>query len=216
MSVDRTVWLLTPSRLEAEAIRPAAHPYAVQYTGVGALATLHTLWRRYFTEQPVALSLIVIGIAGSYNGKHPLGSIVYVEKEIWGDLGRRYSRRFIPTPEWLRDGFPLEWMAPPSPLSLARGIGLTLHALSANRREARYWSRSYPEATIETQEGAAFYLFGHAVGAPVYTFRAISNQVGHRRWEREAALDSLATFTRNNVVPLCERLLAGDSSAHPR
>lgn len=212
MKATPTVWLLTPSAVEADVIRatlPQGHE--VFWTGVGALATLHTLWQRFVREKPQALHLVVVGIAGSYIPTLAIPSVVYVREEIWGDLGRRYGRRFVPASEKLRGGFPLRWKAPASPLPLPQVVGLTLHTVSATRREARYWKRTYPEAEIETQEGAAYFAFGEAVGAPVYAFRVLSNYVGHRHWEKDAALALLATFTAKDVVPLCERLMDRDS-----
>lgn len=216
MSGVPALWLLTPSTLEAECVRAALpRGYSVQSTGVGALAALHALWQRWQQEQPERLTLLVLGIAGSYGLHRAIPSVVYVQSEIWGDPGRRYRRHFLPAPEWLRGGLPGRWLAPASPLPLPSVTGLTLHTVSATRWEARYWQRAYPEADIETQEGAAYFLFGQAVGAPVYTFRVLSNFVGHRRWMREAALDLLATFTARHVVPLCERFMDRNGSSDP-
>lgn len=213
MKSGPTVWLLTPSALEAEAIQAALpHGHKVFWTGVGALATLQTLWQRYFYERPQTLRLVVVGIAGSYDTSQVIPSAVYVREEIWGDLGRRYGRHFVPASEKLRRGFPLRWRSPEAPLPLPQVVGLTLHTVSATRREARFWKRAYPEAGIETQEGAAYFAFGETVGAPVYAFRVLSNYVGHRRWEKDTALTLLATFTARDVVPLCERLMDRDSS----
>lgn len=217
MSRSPALWLLTPSELEAACVRaivPSTYP--VESTGVGALATLHNLWRRWHQEQPKELLLIVLGIAGSYRRYIEIPSVVYVQSEIWGDLGRRYRRNFQPAPEWLRGSLPWRWHAPLPPLPLPAVTGLTVHTVSASRWEARYWQRTYPEADIETQEGAAYFLFGQAVHAPIYAFRVLSNYVGHRHWMREAALDLLATFTAQHVVPLCERLLDRDIPADPR
>ncbi|MCX7764663.1 MAG: hypothetical protein N2253_07230 [Bacteroidia bacterium] len=204
-----SLWLLTPSSIEAEAVWQAALPVSLRVTGVGALATLHTLWKWYWEEEPSNLTMVGLGIAGSYRKSHRIPSVVYVGEEIWGDLGRR-GRRFIPASDRLRQGFPLRWRGSPPPFELPLAVGLTLHTVSATLREARYWRRAYPEADIETQEGAAYFLFAEAVGARLYMFRVLSNRAGSRHWEREAALNLLSTFTRTHVAPLCERLLAGD------
>ncbi|MEN3041349.1 MAG: hypothetical protein ABDH66_07425 [Bacteroidia bacterium] len=185
----------------------------MQATGVGALATLNTLWQKYNHEHPQKLWLIVLGIAGSYKRHYNIPSVVYVREEIWGDLGRRYQHYFAPSPDELRQGIPWRWIAPSPPVELPQVTGLTLHTVSASRREAWYWKRSYPQADIETQENAAYFLFGGSVGASIYCFRVLSNLVGHRRWEKEAALELLYTFTAQNVVPLYERLMDGDHGA---
>ncbi|MCS6895963.1 MAG: hypothetical protein NZZ60_07475 [Bacteroidia bacterium] len=183
---------------------------------MGALATLDTLWRKYHYEQPQRLTLVILGIAGTYRRTDIIPSVVYVRKEIWGDLGRRYRRKFEPCPVKLRGSFPCEWTAPRSPIRLPEVTGLTLHTVSASLREARYWKRAYPEADIETQENAAYFLFGTSVGASMYCFRVLSNFVGHRQWVKEAALRLLHTFTLEDVVPLCERLMDRDNTANPR
>ncbi|MCS7297141.1 MAG: hypothetical protein RMK19_07375 [Bacteroidia bacterium] len=208
------LWILTPSEIERRAVERIL-PYPPLVTGIGALATLNTLWRLYSQSQARPIALIVLGIAGSYTRSYPLLSVVYVQREIWGDLGRR-GRFFHPTPPALRGDQPVEWVAPISPLSMPSVIGLTLHTVSASLREARYWRRAYPHAHIETQEGAAYFLFGAALQIPVYAFRVLSNYAGHRHWQKEAALDALATFTETHVVPLCKWILDTHSCPYTR
>lgn len=204
-----TIWVLTPSEIERTAIE-GTFPTEVTLlsTGIGALASLHTLWQRYCEERVAPKVIIGLGIAGTFRQTWAIPSVVYVCEEIWGDLGRRYVRRFLPASERLTRGFPRRWVAPPAPLPVSEGIGLTLHTVSATPAEARYWKRAYPDADIETQENAAYFLFGSALGVPVYVFRVLSNRVGQRRWAKEAALHLLHTFTMVHVVPLCERLMA--------
>lgn len=220
--MTRPLWLVTPSRIEAEAfqaglppILPA--PYRFFHTGVGALATLHTLWQRWIAEEKPC-GIIVVGIAGSFRRRWAPGTVVWVRSERWGDLGRRSSRAFQPSPPALREGFPLHWEAWPAalPFPFPAAQGLTLHSVSASPRQARFWKRVYPDADIETQENAAYFLFARTHQCPLLSFRIISNRVGFRQWDKEAALATLHTFARIHVAPLCEWLLAGDFAAGPR
>lgn len=200
-------WLLTPSAVEAEAIRrglPRGFRASLYVTGVGALATLHTLWQLWERE-PRPSALIVLGIAGSYTAQLLPGSVVWVEQEIWGDLGKRKRQYFVPTPEVLRPPFPLELRNPfLCPLSLPTATGLTLHTVSGSWREARYWHRAYPHAQLETQENYAYFLFAHTWQVPLASLRVVANRVGTAQWDFAAAWAGLQRFCYTELGPLLD------------
>ena len=197
--------------MEAQAIREMWPQCPVYVTGVGAVVTTETLWYR-FQSQGLPRAIIVMGIAGTYDKKFPLYTGVQVRRDIWAALGRRRLRRFEPLPSTLLGNFSLQVESTAMSLALPQVTGLTLESVSACRKEARFWRRVYPEAVLETQENAAYLRFGMQVGIPVYALRVISNRVGERRWDREAAFHALATFARDVGFPLYERLLAGETA----
>lgn len=203
------LWLLTPSAVEAEAIQrglPQDFSGEVHVTGVGALATLHTLWRLW-QSAPHPSALLALGIAGSYTGQLAPGSAVWVEWEIWGDLGKRKPHRFVLAPPHLLPSFPCELQnSLPCPLPLPTVIGLTLHSVSGSPAEARYWQRTYPHAHIESQEGFAYFLFAHTHRLPFACIRIISNRAGARRWDFSAAWQSLSHFCARYLSPLAQQL----------
>ncbi|MDW8134973.1 MAG: hypothetical protein RMJ66_07920 [Bacteroidia bacterium] len=201
-------WLIVPSYVEAQGL--TLPPYVrLIVSGVGALSSLHTLWKTWESSIPPR-AIFSIGLAGSYKPYLELGAMVFVREEIWGDLGKRKGRQFLPSPSYLLQGQKVRWTAEvelPSFLDLPQVRGLTLHTVSGSLREAQFWRRAYPDADIETQENAAFFLFAEEKSLPLYSFRVISNYVGYRYWAKELALQQLRTFTQTHVVRLCERLL---------
>ncbi len=114
---------------------------------------------------------IDVGLAGSYGGGIPLGGVVQVVTECFGD----------------RPGVPLVNPAPPALFSaLPQAAGNTVPAL-----EARW--RCVP-ADVETMEGAAFFEACLAAAIPFAEIRAVSNVVGetdHARWDIPLALQNL-------------------------
>jgi len=208
VSSQGPIWIVTPSVVEAKALEGLPLPGPLYVTGVGALATLNTLWERW-QENP-AVGLIALGIAGAYSGEFALGQLVRVQTEIEGATGRRYTRRFLPIAPDLRGKVPLAWenLSWPPFLPLPAVTGLTLPSVSSTPAEAQYWRRAYPEAHIETQENAAYFLFAWSRQIPLLVVRSLSNRVGSRRWEKDVALQALRTFAERHVAPLYEWLLA--------
>ncbi len=216
MDLAGKVWLCTPSAVEAEAVRHVFGGEGLIYvTGVGAVATMEALWHRFHNEKAPS-AIIVLGIAGTYDPALPLYTGVQIRKEFWGALGRRTARRLTPLPPGLTQGFPIQIESLAPALSLPQVTGLTLESVSACRKEAAFWKRNYPEASIETQENAAYLRFGEVLRVPVYALRVVSNRVGERHWDRSAALEALGTFARNVGLPLYERLMDSAAPAGPR
>ncbi|MEN2993109.1 MAG: hypothetical protein ABDH91_06110 [Bacteroidia bacterium] len=211
------VWVGLPSRLEAEAVETAFQgitPLRLLVTGVGALASLQALWQAWVIAEARPVAFVALGIAGSYDRRLAPPQPVYVQRERWGDLGKRRGNAFEPTPEALRGGFPLTYESalPPPEWPFPSVEGLTLHTVSGSRREARFWQRHFPTAQIETQENIAYFLFAQAQGLPLYPLRVISNFAGARRWAKAAALAQLHELAQTYVAPFCRKLLAGGAS----
>jgi len=208
------VWLCTPSLWEAEALW-AARPELRQkilVTGVGAVFSTETLWRTWCATARKPEVVIVVGLAGSYDHALKLYQGTQVRADHWAGLVRRKGYRLEALPKGLWKNFSLRVASMAPSIGLLEVEGLTIEAVSANRREAALWRRYYPTAQLETQENAAFLRFGAVVGLPVYALRMISNYVG-RRWHRTQALRAFSTFAGDVVLPLYDRLL--DRSSAP-
>ena len=186
----------------------------IYVTGVGAVATTEALWYR-LQRRGKPKAIIVLGLAGTYDRSFPLYTGVQVRRELWAALGRRTLRQLEPLPATLLGDFPLQVESTAMPLDLPQVTGLTIESVSACRKEARFWKRTYPEAVLETQENAAYLRFGARLGLPVYALRVISNWVGDRRWNRLAAFEALANFAYHVGFPLYQRLLAGEPPTPP-
>nr|BAL57464.1 hypothetical conserved protein [uncultured Bacteroidetes bacterium] len=191
-------------------------PFPLLVSGVGVAATLAALWEAFGTGRPQGI--LALGIAGSYKPDILPGEAVWVQSERLADTGRRYRRKFIPTPPHLRGDFPLAWegTSPPAWLPLPAVEGLTIQSVSGSPHEARFWQRNYPNAAIETQENAAFFLFAWRHRLPLVSVRIISNRVGSPKWYKDLALQNLHTFAQRYVAPLCEWILEGAASPSPK
>ena len=144
-------------------------------TGIGPEATRSAL-------EPVlsggGFDLAVdIGLAGSYGGRLPLGSVVQVVSERFGGQ----SDLLLRNPE------------PPAVFAaLPQAAGNTVPALEACFRGVT--------ADVETMEGAAFFEACLAAGIPFAEIRAVSNRVSetdHGRWDIPLALQNLKTALKS-------------------
>lgn len=140
-------------------------------TGIGPEATRRSL-------EPVLAAggfdlAVDIGLAGCYGGFLPLGSVVQVVSERYGDR---------PDDLFLNPAPPAVFAA------LPQAAGNTVPALEARFRRVL--------ADVETMEGAAFFEACLAAGIPFAEIRTISNLVGetdHGRWDIPLALQNLKT-----------------------
>lgn len=140
-------------------------------TGIGPEATRRSL------EPALAAGgfdlAVDIGLAGCYGAFLPLGSVVQVVSERYGDR---------PDDLFLNPAPPAVFAA------LPQAAGNTVPALEACFRRV--------VADVETMEGAAFFEACLAAGVPFAEIRTISNLVGetdHSRWDIPLALQNLKT-----------------------
>jgi futalosine hydrolase len=130
-----------------------------------------------------------IGIAGSYRPDLPIGSVVQVTVEQYGDRPGAFLSNLDPWPE----------------LSfLPQATGNTVTALEERFRQV--------DADVESMEGAAVFESCLAAGVLFAEIRAVSNLVGetdHSRWDIPLALERLEAALRM----LFDRLDAGSSPA---
>ena len=150
--------------------------------GVGAGATERAL-SAAFSEGARFDRVVDLGIAGSCRADLPLGSVVHVTAEQFGDRPGALLRNPDPWPE----------------LSfLPQVTGNTVPALEDRFRRV--------DADVETMEGAAFFETCLRHGVPFAEIRAVSNFTGerdHARWDiplalrhLEVALQTLKTRTK--------------------
>ena len=138
--------------------------------GIGPEATRNALDALLAVDRCFDLA-VNLGIAGSYTERLPLGSVVHVVTEYFGD----------------RPAEPLYNPAPPFQLSaLPQATGNTVAALEPSWRRVR--------ADVETMEGAAFFERCLHHGLPFAEVRAVSNRVGETdraRWDIPLSLKNL-------------------------
>lgn len=187
------------------------HDVDILVTGVGAVPSAYFTTR--FAEQ--YQFVINLGIAGSYNSSYPIGSIVCVKEDAFGDYGiddrgtfrSLFENRLIDEREKPFQGNILvnpylknEFI--PKDVPMVKGITLAT-ASGSNEKINQIKNRWNPD--IETMEGAAVFYVCNMLEIPFICIRAISNMVEPRdrsKWEINRAVDSLTSFTREYVKGL--------------
>ncbi|MGQ9863902.1 MAG: hypothetical protein ACUVRD_05420 [Bacteroidia bacterium] len=167
---------------------------------VGGVGACHVWARLVENPIPPCKALIIIGLAGSYQKSYAPGQWVQVLRDRYGDIGRRYSTRWVPLSAMNLPEKSFPFQAHVLFEDLPGVEGLTLHSVSADRRTARYWKRHYPTAIIETMENAAFFHYAQLKNLPVYGVRLISNYVGER-WKPHLYLPRLHDFVAKQLIP---------------
>ncbi|MBN1387673.1 MAG: futalosine hydrolase [Bacteroidales bacterium] len=172
-------------------------------SGIGPVSTVYAIMN-YLAHNGKPDLLINIGIAGSYTGNLPVGTVVVPVSDMFADLGVCDGKNFIPlsragikddddnyTPTGIfhADQEIVQKLA--AYLSPVKAVTVSTATGSAEIREA---IRSEHNPDIESMEGAAAYYVCNKQGIPCIGIRAISNMVGPRNkslWDIDLALEQL-------------------------
>jgi futalosine hydrolase len=143
------------------------------------------------------------GIAGSFDLETPLGDVIQVSTERFGDLGVEQADGSF------ADLFDLDfWKKNEPPFSdgllknnatdgfdfLPKKNGLTVSCVHGTDDSIQKIKQKYPEIDVETMEGAAFFRACLEANLPFLQIRAISNYVEKRNranWKIGLAIDNL-------------------------
>lgn len=165
------------------------HPkFDTLITGVGMTATAFALGRYLNNTYHFVLNL---GIAGSFDDKIPLGSLVSVETDIFAELGAEDHENFIPIDELGFGSNTYHSTYPDSGLKKVKGI--TVNKVHGNATSISLVKSRF-SADIESMEGAAVFYACQMSKVPCLQVRAISNYVEPRdkeRWKIGLAIKNL-------------------------
>jgi futalosine hydrolase len=178
-------------------------------TGAGIVATTYAL-TVHLSEKKYDL-VINAGIAGSFNDRYPIGTVVEVVNETLGDFGADNNGVFITAMEagfQNANEFPFEngFLKNPGLGDLFRQLpkvcGVTVNTTSgsASRMEA-IQSKFNPD--IESMEGAAFFYVCRKHLVNFTQIRAISNKVEPRNkknWDISLAISNLNSTLINTFA----------------
>lgn len=184
----------------------------VLISGVGLTATTYSLGRQLGLKKPDLV--IQAGIAGCFDKKIPLGTVVAIKQDTIADEGvvesgrlRTLSDLGLVSP----DQFPYKkgWLVNPGK-KMMKASGLkTVKAVSVNQVSTDpHMIGQYEQvfgADIETMEGAALHYVCLMEKIPFLQVRSISNYVGERnktRWDMKAAIHNL----NKTLIKLLESL----------
>lgn len=173
----------------------------VLVTGVGMTATAFHLGQFLTRNKPDWV--VNIGIAGAFDRSIALGAVVEVVSDTFADLGveeadGRFTGLFdlgLAGP----DEFPFKNGVLQNPFArdfdfLPKAKGLTVNKVHGFEPSIQAFNNQYPDATIETMEGAAFFYACLHAGVRFTALRGISNYVETRNreaWDLPASINGV-------------------------
>jgi len=184
-------------------------------TGIGAVPTAF-FTTRFIEQYQLVLN---IGIAGSYSAKYPIGSVVCIKKDAFGDYGIDDRGKFktlvenklidedeapfqggVLVNKYLKGNF--------KPKKIPLVMGVTLATASGSEKIISQIKNLWgPD--IETMESAAVFYVCAMLEVPFVCIRSISNMVEPRdksKWEIKKAIDNLSLFTKNFINELPDNI----------
>ncbi|WP_197494072.1 futalosine hydrolase [Lewinella sp. 4G2] len=201
--VEATVLWLRQRALEevANLLKFGSVEIEVLFTGVGPAATAYVLGNR-FASAPRPNMVLQAGVAGAYHRDVPLGTVVQVTSECFADLGAGSADgAFLSLGDiGLHPGQPFDLgeMLRLPPLATATPFpavtGATVSQTTGTLRRREELLKRWPDAEVETMEGAPFFRACLDHGIPPVQIRAISNYVETRdkeTWQMKEAIDAL-------------------------
>ena len=177
------------------------HSIDLLITGIGGISTAYLLMK--FLNVEVYDFVIQVGIAGSYNKKLHIGSVVQVLNEQFADLGVEDKNKFVTLFEegiCSPDKLPYSGGKLVNPANFDPEIvkdipcvsGITVNCVSgSNETISLYRNKFKPD--IESMEGAAFFYICIMENIPFIELRGISNFVEERNrelWDVKLAVNS--------------------------
>lgn len=187
--------------LKQHLIQKPDNKVSLLITGVGMLATAYAL-TRHLQHNKYDL-VIQAGVGGSFDKSIPLGSLVFVAGDRYGDLGAEDHDKYIDIFDMGlmdKDAHPHSDGRLVNPLSevhtkigLPRVNGLTVNTVSGNEQTIARRASQYGCA-VESMEGAAFHYVCLQEGVAFAQVRSISNYVIPRdksQWQMKDAIINL-------------------------
>lgn len=188
--------------------------YAVDVliTGPGLMAATHSLTRQIGLKRPDLV--IQAGIAGCFNKKMPLGSIVAVKREVIADEGVKEGKKFNTLFDLKlvkSNQFPYRkgWLVNPDADKLIKENGfksvngVTINQISTDPRQIKEYQLRY-KAVVESMEGAALHYVCLQSAIPFLQLRGVSNYIGERdksKWDFQKPIGNL----NNALITMLEK-----------
>ncbi|MBH0171262.1 futalosine hydrolase [Fictibacillus sp. 18YEL24] len=206
MNNERRILIMTSVAAEKEAItRGVCHTSAIDVVlaGVGPISAGVQTTKALLTND---YDLVInMGIAGGFQDKAAVGTLVIADEMISGDLGAESPEGFITLDE-LGFGASTRIKADSelvmhclTSLKLAGvavqlGNILTLSTVTGTSETTKSLQDREPDAVAEAMEGYGVALAAQEFGKPVLEIRSISNPIGPRdrsAWRMKEAFDTL-------------------------
>lgn len=172
----------------------------ISFTGVGMTATAFALGHRFGSGELPQLA-IQAGVGGAIDRTLELGEVVRIQSEVFGDLGAEDAAGnpmtlsdigLAPGPPFAENGRLLPNTAAHLPFRECRGM--SVNRVSGAEITIHRRTGQFPEAEVESMEGAAFFYACMQAGVEPLQLRAISNYVEARNrdaWRMGEAITNL-------------------------
>jgi futalosine hydrolase len=184
-------------------------------TGVGLMAATFHLQKAIAAISPDLV--IQAGVAGCFDQRQPLGSLIVVSEEMIGDLGVEEDGQFkdlFDLKLQTKDGKPFTEGRLVNPYLDHYDIqgwtpakGISVSEITTRKDRIDYWLERY-HPLVESMEGAALHYVCLMENIPFLQFRSLSNYIGERnktRWQMGAAIqklsEGLSDFLQSLDVP---------------
>lgn len=176
-------------------------PVNVLVTGLGSTITAYNLTRYLLQNKPDLV--IQAGIGGSFTGQYPPGSVMFVEQEVFADLGAIEENELIDVFDLglaatNEQPFTNKWLINPNlagwkKYNLPFVKSATINCISSTPEQVSRLVEKY-NPDIEAMEGAALHFVCLKENVPFIQLRAVSNFVGERNkrnWKMKEAIEKL-------------------------
>jgi futalosine hydrolase len=173
----------------------------VLITGVGLTATTYQLTRYLNLKRPDLV--IQAGLAGCFDKKIPLGTVLAVKKEAIADQSVIESKKLktifdLKLASAKQYPYKKGWLENPNKGTLKRSFLKNVTAISVNHVTSnKQMIQQYEEKfkpVVESMEGAAFHYCCLMENIPFLQLRSISNYVGERNkknWKLKESITNL-------------------------
>lgn len=188
-------------REEGNILHFGAVSVEVLFTGVGLTATAFALGHRFGSGASPQLA-IQAGVGGAIDAGLALGQVVRITSERFGDLGAEApDGTHLSLGEiGLHPGRPfnqkeiLEIPQGLAALPFPEAAGISVNQVNGSAEGISRMRTRFPEAQVESMEGAAFFFSCLQAGVEPLQLRAISNYVEVRNreaWKMKEAIGAL-------------------------
>ena len=200
---------LTPLQSMIPSLEATGHRFRYCITGIGMLQSCFYIQQHLLQYRPQFL--LQIGIAGCFDHRIPLGSVIAVEKEYLGSLGVVENKAAVHGWQDIFDlGLQNAMEAPFDDKALVNpsisgwrwlqragvitGTAVTIDEISTSHERILTLEDRY-QPILESMEGAALHFNGLMYQVPFLQIRGISNYTGERdktKWQIGPALQAVS------------------------
>lgn len=182
--------------------------YKILLTNIGAVNTILGIKNYHFVNHYID-TIIMGGVAGSYDKNVKLGEIFLINEDQFADFGIEYNNDIQEFNPYNQHHYPYKITQKQIPkknafqtkkVFLKGKKAISVNATTGNSERFRLFSKKYPDC-LESMEGAAFFYVCNEMNIPCVQIRSVSNYVNTPRseWNLDLAINNLCD-TLNYII----------------